>query len=190
MKTISISLGALAATFLLGPGTASAASPSYCEVYADAYLRHAQEQPGVPRGFIHDRAYHICLNLDDEPVLPTERVDPVADRIAEPIMLAYASENYGAEETDVAEATAEEPPIDETSVEENQIEESLVGDIPVEEAVAAESDPTPDTDDRIVAALEKWSPEWRTWCREHYPNSFDPETGTVVPYDTGIRTEC
>lgn len=35
-----------------------------------------------------------------------------------------------------------------------------------------------------------WSDEWMKWCAEHFPNSFDPENGTVVPYETGKRTMC
>jgi len=35
-----------------------------------------------------------------------------------------------------------------------------------------------------------WSPEWTKWCAEHFPNSFDPESGTIIPYKTGVRTMC
>ena len=39
------------------------------------------------------------------------------------------------------------------------------------------------------SGLAPWTPEWRAWCAEHFPNSFDPKTGTIVPYD-GTRTLC
>jgi hypothetical protein len=40
------------------------------------------------------------------------------------------------------------------------------------------------------SGLPVGSPEWKAWCQEHFPNSFDPETGTIVPNSTGVRTAC
>lgn len=40
------------------------------------------------------------------------------------------------------------------------------------------------------SGLAAWSTEWTKWCAEHFPNSFDPKTGTVIPYETGVRTMC
>jgi hypothetical protein len=33
-------------------------------------------QGSIPPSRIHDRAYHKCLNMDDEPLLPTAFADP------------------------------------------------------------------------------------------------------------------
>ncbi len=32
--------------------------------------------------------------------------------------------------------------------------------------------------------------EWTEWCSSHYPNSFDPDTGTIIPSATGMREFC
>jgi hypothetical protein len=174
MKTTIMRFAALA-TIALCAGAASAASPTYCALYADEYVKHADGQSGVPSTYIHDRAYHKCLNLDDEPTFPTGKGDSTVDSIGGPIVVAATLRSYGADEVAVDEPTTEAPPIGETLV---------------EKVENIEPNPTSDLRSRIVTSLEKWSPEWRAWCKEHYPNSFDPESGTVVPVKTGIRTEC
>ncbi len=40
------------------------------------------------------------------------------------------------------------------------------------------------------SGLTRWSAEWTAWCAAHYPNSFDPKTGTVLPLDSNQRTMC
>jgi hypothetical protein len=34
------------------------------------------------------------------------------------------------------------------------------------------------------------SAEWKNWCAQHFPKSFDPKTGTIIPLKTGKRTLC
>lgn len=43
---------------------------------------------------------------------------------------------------------------------------------------------------RRGSGLTLWSAEWKAWCTAHYPNSFDPKTGTVLPLDSNQRTMC
>jgi len=164
MRTI---LGPLtcAAVLTYGAGLAMAASPTYCALYAKEFVKHAaiDSQGSVPASRIHDRAYHKCLNMDDEPLLPTAYVDPGNDRSGAPF--AAIEEAY------------------------------QTGD------GAPQGDAGPEPSFETTAALEPeegaprsghamGSPEWRAWCSRRFPNSFDPETGTVVPYKTGVRTVC
>jgi hypothetical protein len=174
MKSFVAPLAAVA-VLGLGIGAASAASPAYCALYAKEYVRHAavDSQGSVPSTLIHDRAYHKCLNLDDEPLLPTAYTDPQTDGIGGPFVMEEGSTDAG--NLNAAEATTEEPAIGETA--------------------ALESDPQPAKAKRRAggwsgSGFAMWSPEWKAWCAEHFPNSFDPETGTIVPYDTGVRTAC
>lgn len=66
--------------------------------------------------------------------------------------------------------------------------DAMVGDEVVEPAPAPKPAPTR-TATFKGSGLKRWSAEWKAWCAEHYPNSFDPKTGTVLPYD-GKRTMC
>ena len=57
---------------------ASAASPVYCALYAKEYVKHAaaESKGSLSPGRVHDRAYSKCLNMDDEPLLPTAYAEP------------------------------------------------------------------------------------------------------------------
>jgi hypothetical protein len=174
MKTLIAPLAALA--FCAMAGAASAASPAYCALYAKEYARQAMSdsQGSLPETHVHDRAYSKCLNMDDEPPLPTAYVDPAQDGIGGPFV---------------------------------PVEEGSAGEVP---AVVVEAPVAPRQDleqtswnEMAVPAAKpkrtgKWtgsgyptgSPEWKAWCQEHFPNSFDLETGTIVPSATGVRTAC
>lgn len=39
------------------------------------------------------------------------------------------------------------------------------------------------------SGLAPWSVEWVSWCRKHFPNSFDDATGFVLPF-RGRRSFC
>jgi hypothetical protein len=43
---------------------------------------------------------------------------------------------------------------------------------------------------RRGSGFAMWSPEWKNWCAQHFPKSFDPKTGTIIPLNTGKRTLC
>ena len=174
MKILLAPLAALA----LGAfaGAASAASPAYCALYAKEYARHAMSdsQGSVPETHVHDRAYSKCLNMDDEPPLPTAYVDPQQDGIGGPFVEAEEG-SVG----DGPEIVADEP----TAPQEN-LEQASWNEI-------ATPAPKSNRGGKFSGSgLPAGSPEWKAWCQEHYPNSFDPETGTVVPSATGVRTAC
>jgi hypothetical protein len=35
-----------------------------------------------------------------------------------------------------------------------------------------------------------WTPEWKAWCARNFPNSWDPQTGTVLNYGSDRRELC
>lgn len=161
MRTIIVPLAGLA-VLTSAAWAARAASPVYCALYAKEFVKHAavQSQGSIPPKRIHDRAYHKCLNMDDEPLLPTAYADPGSGETAGPFSLVEGSK-------EPAENTGK--------------------DAAVEAAVA----PGPEPDNSGPnSGHAMWSPEWRAWCSQHFPNSFDPKTGTVVPYKTGVRVTC
>lgn len=143
-----------------GMSSAWAASPVYCALYAKEFARFAavDSQGSVPTARLHDRAYHKCLNLDDEPLLPTAYADPGGDTSREPFAAVEGS----------FEPTADGP----------------------DEAAPFEPQPQSAENGQAKSGHAMWSPEWREWCSARFPNSFDPKTGTVVPYKTGVRTTC
>ena len=149
MKRWSLAAAVLASGF--APGTAMAASMEYCERYAQETLSvltaagMAKESPQLVR----DRAYFECLNMDDEPPMPsalTAGLEPDAAAIEQ------------------GSAEADEPAIE------------IAGREPARK--------------RGRSRLEPGTAKWRDWCREHFPNSFDEDTGTIVPSATGRREQC
>jgi hypothetical protein len=172
MRTIIAPLAGLA-VLSCGAGTAWAASPTYCALYAKEFVKHAavDSQGSIPPSRLRDRAYHKCLNMDDEPLLPTAYADPGNDGTGGPFALVEKAYAPAADER--GGDTAAKPAIEDTA--------------------AVQPEPAPimaqkNTQTRSGRAM--WSPEWRAWCSQHFPNSFDPKTGTIVPYKTGVRTIC
>jgi len=141
-----------------------AASPVYCALYAKEFVKHAtvESQGSISPTRIHDRAYHKCLNMDDEPLLPTAYADPGSNGTGGPFSLVEGSK-------EPAEDVAKESTV----------------------KAAAALSPEPELESAGArSGHAMWSTEWRAWCSQHFPNSFDPKTGTVVPYKTGVRTTC
>lgn len=158
-----------------GSGLAWAASPAYCALYAKEFAKHAavDSQGSIPPTRIRDRAYHKCLNLDDEPILPTAYTDPTTVGSGGPFLAIQ--ESFG------------------PSVNEPQGGRIAVEDTPAEDIAALSPEPPPAkrrSGKRGTSGYAMWSREWRDWCRNRFPNSFDPKTGTVVPYKTRVRTIC
>jgi hypothetical protein len=158
------------ALMALWAGNASAASPTYCAIFAREYLKQATElgDSAMPLRHIHDRAYSKCLNMDDEPPLPTAYTDPDEDGVGGPFIAA--------DDADVPSGA-------ETAVDENRVKQTARL-----ETRAASSKPK--RGKFVGSGLPPGSPQWRDWCASHYPNSFDPATGTIIPLTTGKRTPC
>jgi hypothetical protein len=166
---------------MLGAGTASAASPIYCALYAKEYAKHAaaESQGSLSPERVHDRAYYKCLNMDDEPMLPTAYAEPEGGGVGGPFVEEEGSAaSFGEAETDT-------PSVDATAIDEAIVQETAV----------LEADPPPA---KSAKRSGKWSgsglamgsPEWKSWCARHFPKSFDPKTGTIIPLKTGKRTVC
>jgi len=163
MRTIIVPLAGLA-VLTSAAVAAWAASPVYCALYAKEFVKHAavESQGSISSTRIHDRAYHKCLNMDDEPLLPTAYADPGSDGTDGPFSFVEGA-------SDPAEKATKESAV---------------------RAGAASGPEQAPVSAGTGSGHAMWSTEWRAWCSQHFPNSFDPETGTVVPYKTGVRTTC
>lgn len=176
-----------AAFVIVLAGPARAASPQYCAFYAREFVRQFDLGKTQAAAVIEisDKAYYRCLNLDTAPTLPelsayagsaldgTDLADP---------LLAQGDGDY---EEDVGETSEGAPTIDIVTPEGSGVQP------PVETAIDEPSSPsTPRTASatgtlKSRSGLTPWSPEWRRWCEEHFPNSFDPETGSVIAFEGG-----
>lgn len=200
MRAIIVSLAGLAA-LALGVGAASAASPTYCALFAKEFVKRtaADRLEGVTRQRVQSRAYHKCLNRDDEPLLPMHYAAPGA-AVATDDDAAGDKPPLPPKKAAVQEPKAEAAPANKTA---------SLEPTPKPAAESGEEEPT-STMGRVVdvmrswwkrppsvsaqvlggSGLTMWTPNWERWCKKHFPNSFDPKTGTVVPRDTGVRTRC
>jgi hypothetical protein len=178
---------ALAAAFALFPLAAQAAPIEHCERYAEEWSRLAPsaDLQGKPQQFRRDRAFYNCLNMDDSPPLPSAG-EMGASRS---LRLGYAlDETPGAERQPVETAAAAAARSAVNAMATETIEEgSAASEDPAQQETAglAAEDADP-----IITGLKVGSPEWAAWCRKHFPKSFDPETGTVIPLASGRRTRC
>jgi hypothetical protein len=169
MRSIVALFAALAA-IELSFSTAAAVSPVYCTRYAREFVKLVDGEGGMPPTFIRDRAYSICLNLDERPPLPSASMDLASAEVG--------GQRIVEEEGDAA--------VDEQTPDEEMVALEPVSS-PRKEVAAKTRTPSKS---RVISSLEMWSPEWKAWCTKHFPKSFDPETGTVVPNKTGVRTAC
>ena len=167
MRLLAVSIAAIA---IAGTATPSpAASPEYCAFYAREYalqFSFGADEAATEREVL-DQAYYRCLNQDEEPALPEHS--------------AYSGSELDAGQSEVPTVAEGDSDFDEA-------------DEPEAIAEAADEPEPPVTlvqrETRLSrSGLEAWTDVWRTWCRRHFPNSFDPETGYVQPY-SGKRRFC
>ena len=154
---------------LLAPAAASAASPAYCALYAREYTAQfatgSDSDPAAASEYrIQEQAYYQCLNMDIEPAFPETSV--YAGEGFDDIIGGMGGPLEGVAEGD---ASAEDP------------------------IVEAPPEPKPAVTQTAWrsgsrgSGLEAWTPEWEAWCKSHFPNSFDPNDGTVKPFDEPRR---
>jgi hypothetical protein len=148
---------------------ATAASPAYCALYAREYTAQfatgSDSDTAVASEYrILDQAYYQCLNMDVEPEFPDTSV------------------YYGAALDDILEGLM-------TPVEGIAEGDAVADDVIVEAEPEAKPKPvrTASRGSGRGSGLEAWSPEWAAWCKKHFPNSFNPEDGTVKPYNEDRR---
>lgn len=179
MKVLIMPLAGLGA--LAAMSTADAAPPAYCALYAREYANQFSSAIGKPDGSeqrIQDEAYYRCLNQDENPAMP--------------MTSAYSG-------TDVEGDGGVGGPLEEVTGEGDASPPDEA--VPVEEAKAtAAAEPGPKAEPEppkkvaevrrgYTSGAEPWTPEWRAWCKKHFPNSFDEKTGTILPYG-GKRQLC
>jgi len=163
----------------LAVGPAAAASPDYCAVYAKEIAKQmlSAEQDALGSGRVHDRLYHKCLNMDEEPAMPAAYAETGRDS-------PDGARDAGSAASILEDATSETPTVDATAIDEAVVKRTA----------AIESDKTESSARRKGrwrgSGFVMWSPQWRNWCAEHFPNSFDPKTGTILPYDKADREPC
>jgi hypothetical protein len=159
---------------ILTPTGASAASPAYCALYAREYTAQFTTGSDADAAMaseykIQEQAYYQCLNMDVEPEFPDTSV--YFGTGLNDILVGLGGPQEGVAEGDAS------------------FEEPLQAAAPEEAAPAAEpaATQTASRSSRRGNSLEPWTPEWEAWCKAHFPNSFDPNDGTVKPYDEPRR---
>lgn len=158
----------------LSTDLALAASPAYCALYAREYTAQFTTGSDADTALaseykILEQAYYQCLNMDMEPTFPETSVyygqglDDILGGIG------ALDESVAQGDTSTEDAVAVEEPVAETPK-------------PTQTASTA----APRRKGR-GSGFEAWTPEWEAWCKDHFPNSFDPSDGTVKPYGEGRR---
>ncbi len=187
MKPTTMAATGLAICLFAGSGTlAHAASMTYCAFYAQqrALVASPQDLTIQQPQTLRERAFYECVNMDDEPPLPVLGNVQSVEATSELAFIDAMSQESGllpidAEPVKETEQTAKSEPIDTAG------SVAALDTTETEAATTAKDEPKP-----IVTGLKVGSPEWEAWCSKHYPNSFDPKTGTVLPKSTGRRTKC
>ena len=147
----------------ISPEGAAAAAPDYCALYAREQARVSPEgdtAEALQRA--QDKAFYQCLNMDEAPPLPEDS--------------AYADDALGAGVTAEGDASAGD--------------ETLIEPDPAPAPKPKRTRSAKASGSHRGSGFKQGSPEWKAWCQEHYPNSFDPKTGTVLPLGGGGRTMC
>jgi hypothetical protein len=160
----------------LAAGAASAASPAYCALYAREYALDTV-QPNAAAGMlqsIQDQAYYRCLNMDEDPPLPRKSAYFGTD-LAKPSPAAAALATAIVED---AKPTTPKPTAAPKPTQSRTV------------ATASASRTSTSTSSRRGSGLSAWTPEWEAHCAKYFPNSWDPKTGTVLPYGSGKRQLC
>jgi len=163
----------------IAAGPAAAASPDYCSVYAKEFSKQvlATDEVSPSSGRVHDRLYHKCLNMDEEPALPSAYAETGPDGVGGPL-------DDGSMTSILEDAASESPTVDATAIDEAVVKRTAA----VESGNSGTS--ARRTGRWRGSGHVMWSPQWRNWCAEHFPNSFDPKTGTILPYDKAEREPC
>lgn len=169
--------GCIAGAVTAGP--TSAASPDYCAVYARETARQviSKDESQLASDLVYDRLYHKCLNMDEEPALPAAYAETQASGSA-------AAADDGAITSILEDAATGSPTVDATAIDESVVKRTA--------AIESGKTTTPArrTGRWRGSGFATGSSQWRDWCAEHFPNSFDPQTGTILPYGKDEREPC
>ena len=170
MKSLIAPLAALA--LLAAAGAAMAAPPAYCALYAREYANQfalaAGEKPdSEPK--IQDEAYYRCLNMDQEPEMPSTSAyyGTSVDTGAEggPLEPVAAT---------AAPATAKTAPRRcQTAPPADSVAAAPAATAPPKPATKT-ADSTPSTHS-YTGGKKPWSPEWLAACRKYFPQFLQRE---------------
>jgi hypothetical protein len=164
-------------------GTAMAAAPAYCALYAREYANQFAQAAGEPPGTeqrIQDEAYYRCLNLDQEPDMP-------------------ASSAYYGTSVDTAGQGGPLEPAPGTAPPTGGNGAAVNAAPAGGDATAVNTSPSKPADKTAdnrpmkhsyTSGEQPWTPAWQAWCRDHYPHSFNEKDGTIVPFGTSKRQLC
>lgn len=183
---------------------AFAASPAYCALYAREYAAAriggaSGDQAASALQRVSDQAYYRCLNMDEEPELPTTSAyfgtEDTDSAIGGPFDVIEQGDASAGDETpadvpdgtDKATATASIATVPDATP---------LPDVTTENQPAAKPKPKPI---RLASSagsgrgpkssgLTQWSDEWVSWCKSHY-RSFNSTTGMVLT-GSGQRRMC
>ncbi len=181
MKSLIAPLAALAVLTVAGP--AMAAPPAYCALYAREYANQfalaAGEAPdSEPK--IQDEAYYRCLNMDQEPEMPTTSAyfGTSVDTAGQAAQGGPLEPVHGAAAPAAADAA---PPVDNAAV-------APAAQAPAKPATkTADSGPVKHS---YTSGEQPWTPAWAKWCRDHFPHSFNEKDGTILPLGATKRVFC
>ena len=185
MKSLFVPLAGLSALATV-IGTAAAAPPEYCALYAREYANQfsaaAGEKPGSEQK-IQDEAYYRCLNMDEEPEMPPNSAysGTSVDNTGQGGPLEPAPDAAAPADTAAAPAGEEAAPVADTppaapAKPAAPAQKKTAGSSPVKHSYTSGEEPG-------TAA-------WAKWCRDHFPNSFDEKTGTIMPFGATKRQPC
>jgi hypothetical protein len=208
-RTVAAPLLALTTLGFVGwCGVAEAASPAYCALYSREYALDAV-QPGAAAGMlqsVQDQAYYRCLNQDEDPPFPTTSAyfgasvaKSTAPSSAASITSVSSPEPKSASQPkteSVAKVTVESQS---ASVPKTTTQASAAQIVTPSPRPAQAKPPQTNT---VVAdgntyrsnyhgsGKAPWTSEWKAWCARNFPNSWDPDTGTILNYGAGRRELC
>ncbi len=185
--SLRASLCGLAIAFLATSGTAEAASPAYCALYAREYTAQFATGSDADAAMaseykILEQSYYQCLNMDVEPQFPQtsvyfgEGLNDILGGVGGPF------EGVAQGDTSASDEVVVDPPADVVAAKPAPAEQAAPEAKPTQTASAAE----PRRKGR-GSGLEAWTPEWEAWCKKHFPNSWDPSDGTIKPYGEDRR---
>lgn len=168
MTTLKTMAGLLLPLAALGlaiatASVASAASPAYCALYAREYAIDAVQPAAAPGMLqsVQNQAYYRCLNQDEAPPLPKTSAYFGTDVTAMVTASVASAPN----------ATAPAPPQPKPA--------------PVAPVTASTYRST-----YRGSGMTAWTPEWKAWCAQNFPHSWDPQTGMILNYGADRRELC
>jgi len=156
---------------------------------------------------VQDQAYYRCLNQDEDPPFPKSSAyfsaginaaKPIASSPTTTVGSASTpqSKPLGEPKTEsvakatVASTTADTP---KTSTQANTAQVVMPTPRPPQaksQTNTVVADGSTYRSNYHGSGKTPWTAEWKAWCARNFPNSWDPDTGTILNYGAGRRELC